>query len=127
LVAVSDRHIVHGVALVRETGEVLRRIVGEVSDIDKVVGEIAISARQQAGEVRLVSEAISDVDTVVQENAEMAEETTVAAHDMQASAGRLDTLIKRFTIQVADAVGGAARIETAPPYFSGESFPARVV
>jgi methyl-accepting chemotaxis protein len=127
LVAVSDGHIVHGVALVRETGEVLRRIVGEVSDIDKVVGEIAISARQQAGEVRLVSEAISDVDTVVQENAEMAEETTVAAHDMQASAGRLDTLIKRFTIQVADAVGGAARIETAPPYFSGESFPARVV
>jgi methyl-accepting chemotaxis protein/cytochrome b561 len=127
LVAVSDGHIVHGVALVRETGEVLRRIVGEVGDIDKVVGEIAISARQQAGEVRLVSEAISDVDTVVQENAEMAEETTVASHDMRASAGRLDTLIKRFTIHVTDAVGGAALIETSPPYFSGESFPARVV
>ena len=113
LVAASGGHIASGVALVRQTGEVLRRIVGEVGDIDRVVGAIATSARQQAADVRLINHAICDTDVVVQENLAMAEATTAASHDMNASAGRLDALIKRFTIEGTGADRRVVRVGTA--------------
>ena len=110
LISTSTEQVGRGVALVDETGRALAEIATQVTDIDSVVGQIAVSAKDQATGLGEVNSAINAMDQVTQQNAAMVEQSTAASHSLVEQSGKLVELTKRFSI---GAPAPAAR--TAPP------------
>ena len=59
LISASSAQVDQGVKLVGETGQSLERIVGQVNEINTVVGEIAASAQEEATGLNQVNKARS--------------------------------------------------------------------
>ncbi len=110
LISTSTEQVGRGVALVDETGRALAEIATQVTDINSVVGQIAVSAKDQATGLGEVNSAINAMDQVTQQNAAMVEQSTAASHSLVEQSGKLVELTKRFSI---GAPAPAAR--TAPP------------
>jgi methyl-accepting chemotaxis protein len=98
LIATSTSQVSAGVDLVAQTGKALERIVGQVAQINGVVGEIAASAQEQSSGLQQVNVAINQMDQVTQQNAAMVEESTAASHALAREAQDLARLISRFKV-----------------------------
>jgi methyl-accepting chemotaxis protein len=103
LISTSTDQVKTGVDLVGQAGEALRQIVAQVADIDRLVGEIAASAQEQATGLHEVNAAVNQMDQVVQQNAAMVEESTAATHSLKGEAGELASLVGRFNVGDGDA------------------------
>ncbi|MFA1671938.1 methyl-accepting chemotaxis protein [Rhizobium mongolense] len=66
LILSSSSHVSDGVKMVAETGRVLKRIVGEVAEINEVIGNIADSAQEQSTGLKEVNQAVNDLDQLTQ-------------------------------------------------------------
>ena len=106
LISTSAGHVKQGVELVGQTGEALKRIVGQVSEISGLVSEIAASAQEQATGLSQVNTAVNQMDQVTQQNAAMVEQSTAASHALAQEVQQLSELVGRF--QVSDR-GAALR------------------
>jgi methyl-accepting chemotaxis protein len=121
LIAQSTSQVEAGVALVNESGDVLHRIVGRVSEIQDLVSEIATSAEQQATALAEVNTAITQMDQDTQQNAAMVEQTTAASHSLAREADGLDKLLETFDIGVQSerssdaALKEQSRLRSATP------------
>ena len=109
LITQSSRQVDVGVKLVGQTGDALGRIVHQVNDISKLVGQIAEAAQEQAGGISQVNGAISDMDKMTQQNAAMVEESTAAARSLADEADRLADLVNRFDLGQAPAAAKPVR------------------
>jgi methyl-accepting chemotaxis protein len=109
LIASSSEQVGQGVKLVGQTGEALRRIVGEVAEINALVTEIAASSHEQATGLAQVNTAVNQMDQVTQQNAAMVEESTAASHSLAQEATALSTLVSRFDIGQATAPSPVAK------------------
>ncbi|ACB95426.1 methyl-accepting chemotaxis protein [Beijerinckia indica] len=98
LIQASSTQVNQGVDLVGETGKALDRIVAQVSEINRIVAEIAASAHEQATGLHQVNTAINQMDQITQQNAAMVEETTAAAHALMRESEELAQRIDRFEI-----------------------------
>ncbi|MGA2485840.1 MAG: methyl-accepting chemotaxis protein [Roseiarcus sp.] len=116
LISTSTGQVSQGVGLVAETGKALRRIVDQVTEINRVVAEIAASAKEQAVAVVSVNQSIGDMDKATQQNAAMAEESTAASHNLSDEAGHLAALIAEFDVAqtTSDKRSPRAREAVAP-------------
>jgi len=92
-----------GVALVRETGDLLRHIMGRVGEINEVITDIATSAELQAQNIHQVNNAVSELDRVTQKNAAMVEQTTAATRDLAHEAEQLSAMVRTFRTRDRDA------------------------
>jgi methyl-accepting chemotaxis protein len=123
LISASSQQVAQGVGLVGQTGEALKRIVSQVTEIDSLVSEIAASAQEQATGLHQVNTAVNEMDRVTQQNAAMVEETTAASHSLATEAESLSQSVGRFNI---GATGEPARTQPAqrpaPKASRGESF-----
>jgi methyl-accepting chemotaxis protein len=112
LIATASAEVGNGVKLVAKTGESLARIVAKVAEINSIVGEIAVSAQEQATGLQQVNIAVSQMDQTTQQNAAMAEEATAASRSLSQETGQLSGLVGQFQIRQAgddDRSGGARR------------------
>ncbi len=107
LISASGQQVETGVKLVSETGQALGRIVGQVSQLNGLVAELAASAKEQATGLGEVNAAVNQMDQVTQQNAAMVEESTAASHSLAEEAEELARLVGQFRI-------GKAGPETAP-------------
>ncbi len=98
LIATSSQQVSAGVGLVNKTGEALKRIVGQVAEINSVVSEIATSTQEQATALQQVNTAINQMDQVTQQNAAMVEQSTAASQALAKEAAELVQLVSRFEI-----------------------------
>ncbi len=98
LISASTQQVGKGVKLVGETGETLREILTQVSEINELVGEIAASSREQAVGLAEVNQAVNQMDQVTQQNAAMVEQSTAASHALSNEAAQLERLIARFQV-----------------------------
>jgi methyl-accepting chemotaxis protein len=117
LISTSTGQVSQGVALVAETGQALQRIVEQVTEINRVVAEIAAGAKEQATAVVSVNQSIGEMDKATQQNAAMAEESTAASHNLSDEAKRLASLIAEFEVAQAaneDSLRPARRAAAAP-------------
>ncbi|WP_225206637.1 methyl-accepting chemotaxis protein [Novosphingobium huizhouense] len=96
LITVSSEQVSQGVALVGETGTVLRTIVDQITSIGSAIGDIASAAQAQARDLHDVGRAFGDLDRVTQQNAAMVEESNAAAHNLAREAENLKALVSRF-------------------------------
>ncbi|MDO8321650.1 MAG: methyl-accepting chemotaxis protein [Phenylobacterium sp.] len=104
LISASSQQVGSGVHLVGQTGEALQRIVGRVSEIDTLVGEIAASAQEQSIGLAQVNTAVNEMDRVTQQNAAMVEQSTAASHGLANEAQTLAQSAAKF--RVSDAPTG---------------------
>ena len=96
LIGNSSSHVGRGVTLVQETGAALSRILGQVTQINGTVGEIAASAQEQASGLAQVNIAVNQMDQVTQQNAAMVEQSTAASHSLAEDTAELERLTARF-------------------------------
>lgn len=109
LIATSTQQVERGVALVESTGQTLTAIFGKVTEMDRLIADIAASAREQATGLQEINTAVNNMDQVTQQNAAMVEESTAAVNEMNARTQELAGLIQRFSLsgqaQVAQSYG----------------------
>ncbi|MDP3490538.1 MAG: methyl-accepting chemotaxis protein [Phenylobacterium sp.] len=101
LISNSAQQVGAGVELVGRTGEALRRIAGQVSQITDLVTEIAASAQEQASGLAQVNTAVSHMDQMTQQNAAMVEESTAASRTLSDQSAELAQLVTGFQINRA--------------------------
>jgi len=113
LINASSRQVERGVQLVGQTGEALDGIAGKVTEIDRLIAEIAASAQEQATGLGQVNNAVNQMDQVTQQNAAMVEEATAAAGQLRREAADLDDLVGQF--RAGDVAAAAPASQAAPP------------
>jgi methyl-accepting chemotaxis protein len=117
LILESSAQVDRGVALVAETGKSLDRIMSQVTEINRVVAEIAAGAKEQATGLQQVNTAINQMDQVTQQNAAMVEESTAASHSLSQETEQLSGLIGQFQVGSANAGDPIRReLEKAAPH-----------
>lgn len=85
-----------GVQLVKDPGEALKSIEGQVNAINLNMDAIATSTNEQSAGLLQVNAAVNQMDQVTQQNAAMVEETNSASATLAAEATRLYALLERF-------------------------------
>jgi methyl-accepting chemotaxis protein len=113
LISASAAQVGQGVDLVGQTGETLKHIMKQVSGINDIVREIAISAKEQASGLQEVNTAVNQMDQVIQQNAAMVEESTAASRALAQEAPVLGDMISRFQIGAAEA-SPRRRLQSTP-------------
>ncbi|MDE8347562.1 MAG: methyl-accepting chemotaxis protein [Acidocella sp.] len=112
LISTSTEQVGQGADLVAKTGEVLEKIIVQVSEINDSIITIAASALEQATGLKEVNTAVNQMDQVTQLNAALVEETTAAAHSLVAETTGLIELVGQFrtgpTMGKAPGRGAAA-------------------
>ncbi|MGO9674594.1 MAG: methyl-accepting chemotaxis protein [Methylocella sp.] len=106
LIASSAADVGVGVNLVRQTGVSLQKNIDQVVGVDRLVGEIAISAKEQATSLNEVNIAVNQMDQMTQQNAAMVEEATAATRSLKDETDELARLIAKF--EIGDAPPQAA-------------------
>lgn len=96
LITASGTQVASGVRLVSKAGEALQMIAGNVNDINKDIGAIIKSAREQSNALNDINRAINLVDEGTQQNAAMVEEQTAASHGLAEEAKALFRLLEQF-------------------------------
>src|SRR5258706_2819215 len=96
LISTSTDQVSVGVQLVGQTGQALDRIVTTIAEINKLVAEIAVTAKEQASGLHEVNSAIDQMDQVTQQNASMVEESTAASFGLASESQQIAGLIARF-------------------------------
>ena len=98
LVTGSAGQIDAGVALVGETGEALKAIVGEVLEVNRHVAAIVEAAREQSGGLEEINRAVSAMEQNAQHNAAMVEESSAAARNLAGEAASLNGMLAQFRL-----------------------------
>ncbi len=99
LVSTSGLQVENGVQLVADTGMALENIISQVSEINKVVADIAAGAQQQATGLQQINAAINQMDQSTQQNATMVEESNAASQTLSKETGELARLIEQFRVE----------------------------
>ncbi|MGE4429863.1 MAG: methyl-accepting chemotaxis protein [Sphingobium sp.] len=103
LVATSGAQIAHGVSLVENSGEALRQIVTEVTDVSDLMDEIASAAVRQASGLSEIAETVTSMDKTTQQNAAMVEESTASSRNLNSEMERLVDQLSFFELGVQNA------------------------
>jgi methyl-accepting chemotaxis protein len=112
LITTSSEQVSSGVHLVGETGKMLDRIVGKISDINTLIVEIAHGTETQAANLQQVNSSVAEMDKMTQQNAAMVEESTAAARSLASEADQLAALVARF--QLSSSAASGHRASAAP-------------
>ncbi|CAN7188531.1 methyl-accepting chemotaxis protein [Rhizobium sp. LjRoot258] len=97
-IARSSSQVDHGVRLVGEAGEALKRISDQIKAANEIVAKIAHSASEQDTTLRSISSSMNQLDAATQQNAAMAEETTASAETLASDTDELLDLIRGFRV-----------------------------
>jgi methyl-accepting chemotaxis protein len=98
LIRASSEQVGKGVKLVGETGQTLDQILGQVIEINDLVGEIAASSKEQAGGLAEVNAAVNQMGQVIHQNGAMVEQSAVATNALAAEAEELERLLGGFQV-----------------------------
>ncbi|MDQ4421183.1 methyl-accepting chemotaxis protein [Sphingobium sp. DEHP117] len=109
LITTSTHQVEQGVGLVGQTGEMLGRIVGKVSEVSELITTMAAATDTQAQNMAQVNGTVNEMDKMTQQNAAMVEQTTAAARSLATEAQGLRQLVSRFRLDGVQASSGAAQ------------------
>ncbi len=99
LIEDSTQKVNSGGKIADETAKSLAEIVGGITKVTDLVGEIATASNEQAQGMGQINTALSHVDQVTQKNTAGAEESASAAEELSSQAVNLNGMVKQFTIK----------------------------
>lgn len=94
----SSARVSVGSDLVNRCGEALSDILGNVSDLTSLIGDIANSTNEQASGIGQVNQAVAELDDITQQNAALAEETSSAGQSCVHQVNDMVDLISFFKL-----------------------------
>jgi len=94
-----------GSKLVDEAGRTMGEIVASVTQVTKLMGEIAGASAEQGSGIEQVNQAITQMDHVTQQNAALVEEAAAAAESLKDQANLLNKAVSMFQLH-----GGAREL-----------------
>jgi methyl-accepting chemotaxis protein len=98
LIRASSEQVDKGVKLVGETGQTLDQILGQVIEINDLVGEIAASSKEQATGLAEVNAAVNQMGQVIHQNGAMVEQSAAATNALAAEVEELERLLGGFQV-----------------------------
>jgi methyl-accepting chemotaxis protein len=116
LISTSTTQVRSGVELVAGSGKALERILSQVSEINRVVAEIASGAQEQATGLSQVNVALNLMDQSTQQNATMVEESTAASHSLSQETSQLATLVDQFRVGEGEENAVRRQLEKVVPH-----------
>ena len=116
LISTSTSQVDVGVNLVAESGQALERIIAQVSEINRVVADIAAGAHEQATGLQQVNIAINQMDQSTQQNATMVEQSTAASHSLSKETTQLASLVEQFRVGDTGSASLRRELEKAAPH-----------
>lgn len=121
LVATSSSQITEGVSLVENSGDALRQIVTEVTEVSDLMDEIAAAAGRQATGLAEISDMVTAMDTATQQNAAMVEESTASSRNLNDETERLFEQLSFFELGRSAGYTGGLGVSSAPSYDEGRT------
>ncbi|MBI3793591.1 MAG: bacteriohemerythrin [Nitrospinae bacterium] len=109
LIENAVRKTKEGSVIVGEVAKNLGSISDAINKASTLVGEIAVSSKEQAEGVQQVSQAVTNMDQVTQQNAATAEETASASEELNAQADVMNSNVEEMVHTIKGAEG---RMET---------------
>ncbi|MGE0805447.1 MAG: methyl-accepting chemotaxis protein [Burkholderiaceae bacterium] len=98
LIGASVAQVEAGSAVVRQAGDTIDQIVVASEGVDKLLGQIAVGAREQSSGVNQIGLAVHELDQMTQQNAAMVEQAAAAAAAMKRQAEVLADEVSRFRL-----------------------------
>lgn len=102
LITSSAAQVENGVRLVGQAGETLDHIVERVSEITRLMNDIASSVEEESLVLVQVNSAVGEMDQMTQQNAAMVEQSTASARNLANEAVSLAKLVGNFQIDMPD-------------------------
>lgn len=99
LIEDSVTKVKDGTGLVTESGDELKLIVGSVSQLTDIVGQIAVATDEQAVGIEQINQALVHMDSVTQQNAALVEEAANTSSTMSSNANLLTSKIGYFSAE----------------------------
>ncbi len=88
-----------GTRLVALAGTAMKDIHGEVQRVSRIIGEISLSATEQAGGIAQVNVAVGQLDQSTQQNSALVEQSAAAAESLKEQALRLTYVLREFRLE----------------------------
>ncbi len=98
LISTSVAQVERGADLVRKTGETLERIVGRVSQINGVVGDIAACASEQSSCISAIDGAVRDMEQSTRDSVSLSVRAGAASSALADESQSLEQLIGQFRL-----------------------------
>jgi methyl-accepting chemotaxis protein len=98
LIGQSVSEIGNGSRLVGQAGDAMEAIVGEISQVSTIIGEISAASGEQTQGIDQINQAIIGMDDVTQQNAALVEEAAASAQQLRELAGELAQLVATFRL-----------------------------
>jgi len=98
LIKESVRQAAEGEVTAKAVNGKLGEIVGGVSKVSDIVGEIAAASKEQAAGIDQVTKAVSQMDKVTQQNAANSEESSSAAAELSGQSEELAAMVGSFQL-----------------------------
>ncbi len=99
LIGSSLEKVELGAKLVSEAGASMEDIVGQVSRVATLIGEISTSTQQQSAGVDQVTRDVTGIDQTTQQNAALVEQSAAAAESLRHQAAQLAEVVRVFRLQ----------------------------
>ncbi len=99
LIGAASSQVESGSALIARTDGMLRRVVGQVAEIDTLVSGIAQSAQQQAAGLSQVNGSVSGMEKILHQSVAMVDSAVVSTRSLNDDAGRLKSLLDQFKLR----------------------------
>ncbi|ATY32036.1 methyl-accepting chemotaxis protein [Sphingomonas psychrotolerans] len=112
----TQTDIVAAVEMVQKVDHALADISGDVSEVHKLLGEMASDNQAQSTAISEISIAITTMDQSTQQNAAMVEETSAAARNLSGEVAALSEQASKFDVGASGRAGSprpAAPTKTA--------------
>ncbi|ELY2590103.1 methyl-accepting chemotaxis protein II [Cronobacter sakazakii] len=119
LIEDSVSRVDSGSVLVESAGETMQEIVGAVTRVTDIMGEIASASDEQSRGIDQVALAVSEMDRVTQQNASLVQQSAAAASALEDQASRLSQAVAAFRLAASRAsaprsVPAAAPVSASP-------------
>jgi methyl-accepting chemotaxis protein len=100
LVSEGKDRILAGAKIAQRCGTVLDEIVGGVSGVSQMAGDISTASREQSQGVQEITKAMSQLDQVTQQNSAASEQAASAAEELSTQAAMLQTIVKSLVTAI---------------------------
>ncbi|NYT26281.1 Tar ligand binding domain-containing protein [Alcaligenaceae bacterium] len=104
LIDQSQAKVEAGARQARQAGEVMQEVVGSVTGVTTIMGEISSASYEQSDGIEQVNRAVLEMDGVTQQNAALVEQAAVAAGSLQDQAQRLAEAVAVFKINASEII-----------------------
>ncbi|MEO0371004.1 MAG: methyl-accepting chemotaxis protein [Pseudomonadota bacterium] len=123
LITSSATHVTEGSQLVKNTGERLEMILKNTVEMQTVMSDIAVAAREQALGIDEVNNGVNQLDLVTQQNAAAAQQVNASSTALNQKSSELSSNLTRFKVSHSGSTGRTGYTAIEMPSFARNHAP----